>query len=679
MKDIKTSIIKENIDECYLNPKDNIINEHYNQLLFKNLPSNLLFYLPLNEILILVLEEKLIIYDLKISITENLRILDEIYYFKDIISLFTSSNESNKNEIEKIRSEKNKNVNYFLGLNFTDKEQEDKQIKNILISDEFYNSKGHFFIIIEFKNLDIYFIEYNLLYEINKKPKMILISKGSKSIFINKNINPNSFNKSEENLNKNISKTNIKIINNFNKNFFIIYQHKSNFYIYDLIVNEISIFEKSGSKGSEKSLLFDKISLKNEFNHFDANYCNFSSFNYFEFIVVTLDNRIYYNLILMEYHEEFGKKFEQIINEEIKLDNKSNISDIKYLREKSNNYGDLSIEKIFLVIQLNKVFIIKYCIKNLKMNIYYKYLVNIIELEEEQIYNIFLLQKKYIYIFTRKGKYIEDILNLNQLKNNNNIDIINIKTKPKYFKIMKFIYDIKPFQSENGFFFLATQYPIRPINMNIIYKINYTYLISINNNFSEGLLISLRNKKKEIIIEKENNNYYLYNKRFEYFMNKIYKGQNCLIDTGPDKMEIEEIDNNIDKEEENKNDDIMNVSSAEYKKNEQESLLENNKIKKELILFFKKKSIKLYDDLNYLNNKKYKCEFCEEVFKEYDKENFFYKCINNHITFSCCITFKPINENFLWCSYCNLFYSEEIKLFYCIVCDRILAKLDSLS
>ena len=88
IKDIKTSVIKESINECYLNPKDNIINEHYNQLLFKNLSSNLLFYLPLNELLVLVLEEKLIIYDLKISITENLRILDEIFYTKDIISNF---------------------------------------------------------------------------------------------------------------------------------------------------------------------------------------------------------------------------------------------------------------------------------------------------------------------------------------------------------------------------------------------------------------------------------------------------------------------------------------------------------------------------------------------------------------------------------------------------------------
>ena len=118
MKDIKTSIIKENLDECYLNPKDNIINEHYNQLLFKNLPSNLLFYLPFNEIIIIVLEEKLVIYDLKISITENLKILDEIYYIKDIINVFISNNKSNKNENEKMKSDMNKKANFFLGLLF---------------------------------------------------------------------------------------------------------------------------------------------------------------------------------------------------------------------------------------------------------------------------------------------------------------------------------------------------------------------------------------------------------------------------------------------------------------------------------------------------------------------------------------------------------------------------------
>ena len=685
MKDIKTSIISENIDECYLNPKDNIINEHYNQLLFKNLPDNLLFYLPLNEIFILVLEEKLVIYDIKISVTENLKILDEIYYLKDIINFFNINDKTNKIENEKIKSEKNRSSNYFLDLNFIDKEQEDKQIKNISISDKFFDHKGYFIIIIEFKNLDIYIIEYNLLYEINNMPKMKLISKSSKSMFIEKNLN-NTFNKNDENLVKNTSKTNIKIINDNNRNIFIIYQHKNNFYIYDLIINEISLFGNTYSKENEKSLKFNKISLKNEFIHFDANYCSFSSFNYFEFITVTKNNIIYYYLLEMKYDKEFGKKYVQILAEEMNLDNISNISDIKYFREKSNVYDDLLKERIFFVIKLNQVLIIKYNIlkdkkENLRMNICYRYLIDIIEFAEEQIYKIFFLHHQYFYSFTRKGKYIENICNLEKLKNNENIETIIIKEKPKYFKISKFIYDIKPFQSENGFFFLVTQYPMRPINMNILYKINYSNLKPINDNFVEGLLISLRQKQKEINIEKENKNYYLYNKRFEFFINKIYKGQSNLIDNIDNKMVIEKKDNNIDEENENKNDDLMNVNSDEYNKSEKQSLIEINKIKKELISYFKKqleKVIKTDDYLIYLKNQEYKCEFCKELYKEYDKENMFYKCINNDITFSCCISYRPINDNFFWCSYCNLFYSEKIKIFYCVVCDRILSKLDSL-
>ena len=685
MKDIKTSIINENIDECYLNPKDNIINEHYNQLLFKNLPDNLLFYLPLNEIFILVLEEKLVIYDIKISVTENLKILDEIYYLKDIINFFNINDKTNKIENEKIKSEKNRSSNYFLDLNFIDKEQEDKQIKNISISDKFFDHKGYFIIIIEFKNLDIYIIEYNLLYEINNMPKMKLISKSSKTMFIEKNVN-NTFNKNEENMVKNTSKTNIKIINDNNRNIFIIYQHKNNFYIYDLIINEISLFGNTNSKENEKSLKFNKISLKNEFIHFDANYCSFSSFNYFEFITVTKNNIIYYYLLEMKYDKEFGKKYVQILAEEMNLDNISNISDIKYFREKSNVYDDLLKERIFFVIKLNQVLIIKYNIlkdkkENLRMNICYRYLIDIIEFAEEQIYKIFFLHHQYFYSFTRKGKYIENICNLEKLKNNENIETIIIKEKPKYFKISKFIYDIKPFQSENGFFFLVTQYPMRPINMNILYKINYSNLKPINDNFVEGLLISLRQKQKEINIEKENKNYYLYNKRFEFFINKIYKGQSNLIDNIDNKMVIEKKDNNIDEENENKNDDLMNVNSDEYNKCEKQSLIEINKIKKELISYFKKqleKVIKTDDYLIYLKNQEYKCEFCKELYKEYDKENMFYKCINNDITFSCCISYRPINDNFFWCSYCNLFYSEKIKIFYCVVCDRILSKLDSL-
>ena len=677
IKDIKTSIIKENIDECYLNPKDNIINEHYNQLLFKHLPNNLLFYLPLNEILILVLEEKLIIYDLKQSITENLKILDEIYYIKDIIIIF--NNKDNKKENEKTKDDKNKLTNYFLGLNFVDKEQEDKQIKNILISDDFYDFKGKFIIIIEFMNLDIYIIEYNLLYEINNKPKMILISKNNKNMFIDNNIHVNIFNKIEENMCKNMSKTNIRIIRDRKKNIFIIYQHKNNFYIYEFIIDEISFFGKTELKENDKSLSYNKISLKDEFSNFDANYCIYSKYNYFEFITITMNNNIFYYLISIKYNKEFGKKYELIINEEIKLDSKSNISEIKYYRDKLYNYEDLLQEKIFYIIQLNKILIIKYAIKaeknlDLRMNICYKYLINIIEFEEEQIYNIFFLQRKYLYAFTRKNKYIEYIFNLNNLKNNNNnIEHITIKEKSKDFKIAKFIYDIKPFQSENGFFLLVTQYPIRPINMNIIYKINYSNLTPTNNNFSEGLIIYLRHKT--INIEKESNNYYLYNKRFEFFINKIYKGQN-----NEDKMEIEEKQNNYE-ESEYKNDDLMNINSIEFKKKEKESLLEINKIKNELILFFKKKaknSIKIDDYLNYLNNNEYKCEFCKEQFKEYDKDKLFYKCKNNDITFSCCITSSPINDNFLWCSYCNLFYSDKIRYYYCIICDKILSKLDSL-
>ena len=677
LKNIKTSIIRENSDECYLNPKDNIINEHYNQLLFKNLSSNLLFYLPLNELLVLVLEEKLIIYDLKISITENLRILDEIFYTKDIINCFKEN--TNKIENEKTKNDKNKVTNYFLGLNFIDKEQEDKQIKNIVVSDEFFDTKGNFVIIIEFMNLDIYIIKYNLLYEINGKDKITFISKISKNMFIDININGGTFTKLEENLCKNTSKINIKIVKFSNKNIFILFHHNNNLYIYDFIINEIT-------QNKNNKLKNYKISLKNEINYLDANYCGFLLSNYFEIIVVTMKNEIYYYLFFIKHNQEFGNKYEQKICEEINLDSKSNISDIKYYKEKLN-CGELFNEKIFFVIQLNRIFIIKYCIQkdknNLRMNIYYKYLINIVEFEEEKIYNIFLFQQRFFYAFTRKNNYIEYIIDLNKLKNNKNIEEIEIKEKPKYFQIAKFIYDIKPFQSENGFFLLVTQYPVRPINMNIIYKIINTNIIPIKNNFSEILILSLRNSQKEPIINKESNNFYLYNKRYEYFINKIYKGQNHLLINKKDEMEIEEIhdDNNIEEDIKGKNDDLMNVNCNVYKKGESQSLIENNKIKYDLISFFHKKfekSIKNDEYLKYLNNDKYKCEFCGEVFQNYDKEEMVYKCKNDEITFSCCISFKPINDNFNWCSYCNLFYSEEINIFYCIICDRILTKLDSI-
>ena len=101
----------------------------------------------------------------------------------------------------------------------------------------------------------------------------------------------------------------------------------------------------------------------------------------------SINNLVYYYLIEMKYHEEFGKKFEQILIKEIKLGNISNISDIEYFREKSNNYDDLLKERIFYIIKLNQVLIIKYNILkndkgNLRMNICYKYLFDIIEFND---------------------------------------------------------------------------------------------------------------------------------------------------------------------------------------------------------------------------------------------------------------------------------------------------------
>ena len=686
IKDIKTSIIKESIDECYLNPKDNIINEHYTQNCSQNLFMSLLFYLPLNEIIIVILEEKLVIYDLKITLTENLKIIDEIFFIKDIINIFK---DNNKVENEKIKTDKNKITNEFRPLSFYDKEFEDKQVINILISDDFYNIKGKFIIIIQFANLDIYLIEYNLLHEINNKPKMSLISKNSKNLFIEKNTVNNIINRFDENAFKNSSKIIIKIIKYSNKNIFIIYQFKNKFYIYDFTINGISQYINE-DKSKKKSLSYIKILFNKyeEFNSFDANYCTNSSSNYLEIIANNKCGTINYYLFLIKTNEISNKKYEKIICEEIKLENKmikAYKTDIKYYK-RNINYDELLSEKIFFVIQLNQVFIIKYNIykdnkKNLRFNICYKYLIDIIEFNEAEIYNIFILQQKYFYAFNRKGIYIEFDLNINQLKNNKNIEVITIKEKIQYFKIAKFIYDIAPFQSENGFFLLVTQYPLRPINMNIIYKVHYSNISPIKYNyFSEGLMLTLRYNKKETILDKENKDFYLFNKRYDYFINKIFKGQNNLLEENKDKMDLEEIDsNNINETDENKNDDLMKINSALYKEKEKQSLIENEKIKKDLILFFQKKFENLKNnELKYINNDKYKCEFCGEKFKEFDKEKMWYKCNNDEITFSCCLSCQPINDDFFWCSYCDLFYSNEMNIFYCIICEKILSKLDSM-
>lgn len=703
IRGIKTSVENENLDECYLNPKDNIINEHYNQLLFKSLPVNLLFYLPLNEILAIFLEEKLVLYDIKISVTENLKIIDEIFY-KDIINDF-SNIKNNKNDNEKI--DKNKKTTYFLGLNFIAKEHEDKQIKNIMITDDFYDKKGLLIIIIEFMNLDVYIIEYNLLNEINNTPKFKLILKSDKNMFIDPKQNMNIINKLNDNYYKNSYKTKFKTIKYLNYKIYFIYQHQYNFYIYNFIINEISLFaninkNQNRNKNNEFFLTYDKITINEDFTNFDINYSSndIDCLDYFEIITITINNQIYYHLFLLEYNSN-KKHLKEIIKEEIKIDNNANISNIKYYKNNYEKINDLFFEKIFFIIQLNKIYIVKYSIVkasngNLLININYKYLLNIIEFSEEQIYNIFFLQKKYLYIFTRKNKYIEYNLDLKNMKNNKKIDIITIDEKPKYFKITKFIYDIKPFKSENGFFILITQNAIRPINMNIIYKINYNNLIPIGDYFSEGLIIGLRCLQKKIEFNKDNS--FIYNKRYNYFINKIFKGQAPSLENKnnkDNKMDIEDeienkneinsdisdINGNDDEDIENKNDDIMNINSEKYQKMEKISIKDNNIIKNELIEFYKKKYEKIFlkdEHLKYIKNDKFICEFCGEKFIDFDINERIYKCNNNDVTFSCCLSNKPINNNFLWCSYCSLFYSQELKIYYCIVCDKILTNLDSL-
>ena len=401
IRGIKTFVEKENLDECYLNPKDNIINEHYNQLLFKILPTNLLFYLPLNEILAIVLEEKIVIYDIKISVTDNLKIIDEIFY-KDIIYEFSDIKISKNNE----KIDKNKKTAYFMGLNFVDKEQEEKQIKNLIISDEFYDKKGFFVLIIEFLNLDIYIIEYNLLNEINNKPKYSLILKADKNIFIDKKANLNIISQLNDNYYKNSYRTKFKIMKYVKKKIFFLYQHHYNFFIYSFNINEISLhsFNKENkktdkNKNIESVLSYDKICLNKEFIIFDANYC-FKEINhneYFEFITINVNNEIYYHLFALENKDGNKKIYKEIINKEILINNKSNISNIKYAHD--NISSNIFCDKIFFIIQLNNILVVNYFIERgksaeLLMNIKYKYLLNIAEFYEEQIYNIFLFQKK---------------------------------------------------------------------------------------------------------------------------------------------------------------------------------------------------------------------------------------------------------------------------------------------
>ena len=148
-----------------------------------------------------------------------------------------------------------------------------------------------------------------------------------------------------------------------------------------------------------------------------------------------------------------------------------------------------------------------------------------------------------------------------------------------------------------------------------------------------------------------------------------------------EENEENEENNGEDIENKYEYDDLMKINTEKYKNMENISIKENEDIKNEIIEFYiqnHENNITNEEYLKYLNNEQYKCEFCGEKFNNFDKNERFYKCINDDITFSCCFTKMPINNNFLWCSYCRLFYSNELKIYYCIVCDKILNNLDSI-
>ena len=632
----KTSIEKENIDECYLNPKDAIINERYTQLLFKTLPKSLLFYLKLNEILIIILEEKFVIYDIKKSLAKNLSIIDEVFY-KDITE-YNCKNKNNLNESLNSSSyskkkDRNKILN-FKELNFYAKENEDKIIKNILISDDFYSNKGTFLIFIELLNLDIFIVLYNLLTEINKKPKFKLINKYNKNFFINKE-NNNILEK--DNYYKNSFRTKFKVINN-NKIYFV-YRQNSIFFIFEYKKN-FQNYKKFYIK-DEEFVFFD---IKNKID------------DYFEIITSGIDNELYFYLFNLDNSKSIIKQKIIINNYDNNYCNYGNISQLKFYENK--NY--------FFAIKLNHIYIIHYNIEfneNIKLNIKYIQILNIEEFNEESIYDIFLLQEKYLYIFTHKNKYLIYNYNINLTpKEEEKIIYTSVIEKPLYFKITKFIYDIKSFVSENGFFILVTQSPIKPINMNIIYKLNYKHLSKINDNLAESLICSLRTNEINTISENQK-----LVKKLNYYYNKIFKGQTILVNNEK---------NNFTKDDSNEEEEINNILMADNnEKNEKEVFIKNEQIKKDLINFYVKNK---EEYKKYLKNEIYKCEFCNKIFVEYDVEKRVYKCENGDINFSCCISARPIEEDFLWCCNCDLFFSKIENILYCIVCDNMLSNLDSI-
>lgn len=609
----KSKLEIETRNEFYLNPKDMINNDKINE----NLKCDVFHYLPLNELFVLIFEENIAVIDIKQTISKNFTIL-KMTAFNDVYTqLF-------KPEITKVT--KFPIQNSLSNFCYKIRENDLKKPKNCVFVETPCNI-GKVYYIIEFSNLEFAVLKYNNINQQQQQQSTThyeVVHTHLKNYFLTLNTKMKIIYESPLIFNYNTSLT---VVNNSSNSsnsgssscssdvFYILHQVEMYLFIFELNCVDDTYKHKYTINGEGEVKL-----CKCMFNSSSSS----SSNNTNEFVIasVTDMNKVY--------KQFFSVQTRSITNTMcIENTNKGNITSLKY----SSRY--------IIYIQLNRVYVYDNAIERKIRAITFH------DFDDCVISYCCLFERlNVIYVFNANGDFIMCEFNSNNSSSSNEqqCEYVDITSTKKTLSISKLIYAVIPFQNEFGFYILSTQNPIKLSNVSITYFIpdnlitNQTLFTLINNNnnnnavnnsfytftLCEYIIYALR-YNTTLIPDDDSSSSSLHIKRINYYIT-------CILNTTTDKSSF---------------------------------------ITDMLIHYRTHYITQPYDQhKTYLNNVNFKCDFCESEYTRYNPVTNIYQCKNEHQSFACCITQTPFNDGFLYCAYCNLFYSNTFKI--CLICQIIL-------
>ena len=611
----KSKLEIETRNEFYLNPKDMINNDKINE----NLKCDVFHYLPLNELFVLIFEENIAVIDIKQTISKNFTIL-KMTAFNDVYTqLF-------KPEITKVT--KFPIQNSLSNFCYKIRENDLKKPKNCVFVETPCNI-GKVYYIIEFSNLEFAVLKYNNINQQQQQQQSTthyeVVHTHLKNYFLTLNTKMKiiyesplifNYNTSLTVVNTNSNSSNSSSSSSSNDVFYILHQVEMYLFIFELNCVDDTYKHKYTING-EGEVKLCKCMFNSSSNSNNTN----------EFVIASVTDM---NKVYKQFFSVQTRSITQTMC--IENANKGNITSLKY----SSRY--------IIYIQLNRVYVYDNAIERKIRAITFH------DFDDCVISYCCLFERlNVIYVFNANGDFVMcefNSSNSNSSSNSNEqqCECVDVTSTKKTLSISKLIYAVIPFQNEFGFYILSTQNPIKLSNVSITYFIpdnlitNQTLFTLINNNINnnavnnsfytftlcEYIIYALR-YNATLIPDDDGSSSSLHIKRINYYIT-------CILNTTTDKSAF-----------------ITDI-----------------------LFHYRTHCItQPYEQYKtYLNNDNFKCDFCESEYTQYNTATNIYQCKNEHQSFACCVTQRPFHDDFLYCAYCNLFYSNTFKI--CLICQIML-------